>query len=48
MDGEMRLGQHDAAGEAAALELVKRHADGGEAGGLDHLEALGAEAFAVQ
>jgi len=44
----MRLRQHDAAGKAAAVELVKGDADRGQAGGLDHRDAFRLEALAVQ
>ena len=40
VDREVRLGEHDAAGEAAALELVEGNADRCETRSLDHLDAL--------
>src|SRR3989449_6043074 len=43
MDREGGLGEHQAAPEARALELMEAHADGGEAGGLHQPDALGAE-----
>src|SRR5437870_4653996 len=48
VDREVRLGEHDAAGEAAALELVEGNAHRRETGSLDHRDALCAEALAVQ
>ncbi len=48
MDRDVGLRQHDAAGEAAAVELVEGNADRGEAGSLDQLGALGAKTLAVE
>src|SRR5207244_9063507 len=48
VDGKVRLREHEAAGEAAAVELVEAHADGRETAALHHRDAFGAEALAVQ
>jgi hypothetical protein len=42
------LGEHHRAGEAASLERVEAGIHGREAGGRDHLDALGAKTLAVE
>src|SRR3989442_9722526 len=48
MDREVGLGEHQAAREARALELMEAHADGGETGGLHPPDALSAEFLALE
>jgi hypothetical protein len=48
MDCEVRFREHDRAREPGALELVEGRVHGRKTGRGHHLEALGAEALAVQ
>src|SRR2546430_15876683 len=48
MDREVGLGEHQAAREARALELMEAHADGRETGRLHQRHALGAEFLALE